>query len=283
MLTQKKIGIIGAGNMGGALINGLIQYGGVFPQHIICTDAHAAQLARVQDKFGIQATPDNIHAVREADIVIYAVKPQILPVVLRETADALNMEKLVVSIAAGVSIAAIEAVLEKDLRIVRVMPNVAVSVREGATAISAGRYATDDDICLTRAIFDSVGKSVVVTEGVMMDAVTGLSGSGPAYVFVMAEALADAGVRMGLARNESRLLAAQTLLGAARMLMETGDHPGALKDQVTSPGGTTIAGLHALEQGRLRATLMNAVEAATHRSMELGEGVMRQFAEKKIS
>ncbi|MDL2268906.1 pyrroline-5-carboxylate reductase [Desulfosarcina sp. OttesenSCG-928-A07] len=279
MLREKKIGIIGAGNMGGALINGLIHYSGVPKKNIICADASDAQLSGIREKFGISTTRQNADAVRDADIIIYAVKPQILAGVLRETQGLLDMEKLVISVAAGISIAAMEQVLGKARRIIRVMPNVAVSVREGATAISPGGNATEMDIDLARTIFDSLGKTVVVTEGPMMDAVTGLSGSGPAYVFLMAEALSDAGVKTGLSRKDAQLLAAQTLLGAARMLVETGDHPAVLKDQVTSPGGTTIFGLHALEQGRFRAAVINAVETAARRSKELGEAVMGQFSE----
>jgi pyrroline-5-carboxylate reductase len=165
---------------------------------------------------------------------------------------------------------AIEACAKKELRLIRVMPNICVSVREGVSAIAGGKHSGQDDLMTAKTIFDSVGKSLFIEEH-LLDAVTGLSGSGPAYVFLMIEALADGGVKMGLSRNDALVLASQTLLGAAKMLIESGEHPGRLKDMVTSPGGTTIAGLHALEQGAVRNTLINAVEAATQRSRALGE------------
>jgi pyrroline-5-carboxylate reductase len=219
-----------------------------------------------------------VEVVKKSDIVIYAIKPQIMASVLKETADYLNMDKLVISIAAGVPLAAIESMLDKDLRLIRVMPNVAVAVREGATAVAAGGHADEGDVQLAMAIFDSVGKSIFLKENYLMDAITGLSGSGPAYIFMIVDALADAGVKMGLYREDALLLASQTILGAAKLLQETGAHPGQLKDSVTSPGGTAIAGLHTLEKGGLRTTLINAVEAATNRSKELGEAMIKNFA-----
>jgi pyrroline-5-carboxylate reductase len=220
----------------------------------------------------------DIEVVTAADIVIYAIKPQIMATVLKETADHIDMSKLIISIAAGVPLAAIESLLDKDLRLIRVMPNVAVAVREGATAIAAGGHATDEDIQLATAIFDSVGKTIFLKENYLMDAITGLSGSGPAYIFMIVDALADAGVKMGLSRKDAQVLASQTILGAAKLLLETGSHPGELKDSVTSPGGTAIAGLHTLEKGGLRTTLINGVEAATNRSKELGEAMIKNFA-----
>jgi pyrroline-5-carboxylate reductase len=189
------------------------------------------------------------------------------------------MSKLVISIAAGVPLRAIESLLQKELRLIRVMPNIAASVKESATAISAGKHAKKEDIELAMAIFNSVGRAVFLRENYLMDAITGLSGSGPAYLFIIVDALADAGVKMGLSRKDAQFLAAQTVLGAAKMLMETGEHPGQLKDRVTSPGGTAIAGIHTLEKGGLRTTLINAVEAATQRSKELGEMMIKYFAE----
>jgi pyrroline-5-carboxylate reductase len=226
----------------------------------------------------VATTTDNIEVVRTSDIIIYAVKPQIIAKVLKETADFLDMRKLIISIAAGVPLAAIESVLNKDLRLIRVMPNVAVAVREGATAVAAGAHASQDDVKLAMAIFDSVGKSIFLKENDLMDAITGLSGSGPAYIFMIVDALADAGVKVGLSRQDALFLASQTILGAAKLLQETGAHPGQLKDSVTSPGGTAIAGLHTLEKGGLRTTLINAVEAATNRSKELGETVIKNFS-----
>jgi pyrroline-5-carboxylate reductase len=278
MLNDKKIGMIGTGNMGKALIDGLIASGTAKAGNIICSDASEQQLASVREKYGVETTTDNIAVVKAADIVIYAIKPQIMAGVLKETADFLDMSKLIISIAAGVPMAAIESLLNKELRLIRVMPNVAVAVKEGATAIAAGGKATEEDIQLALAIFDSVGKTVFLKENYLMDAITGLSGSGPAYIFMIVDALADAGVKMGLSRKDARVLASQTILGAAKLLLETKAHPGELKDSVTSPGGTAIAGLHTLEKGGLRTTLINAVEAATNRSKELGEAMIKNFA-----
>lgn len=278
MLNSKKIGFIGSGNMGKALIDGLIGSGSAQAENIICSDIRTTTLEAIKNKYGIRTTTDNIEVVTASDIIIYAVKPQIMASVLRETADSLDMTKLIISIAAGVPLAAIESCLEKDLRLIRVMPNVAVSVKAGATAIAAGAHAEKKDIELAMSIFDSVGCSVFLKENELMDAVTGLSGSGPAYIFMIVDALADAGVRVGLHREDALTLGIQTVLGAARMLQETKAHPGQLKDMVTSPGGTAIAGLHTLEKGGLRTTLINAVEAATLRSRELGEIMMKHFA-----
>ncbi|WP_319521182.1 pyrroline-5-carboxylate reductase [uncultured Desulfosarcina sp.] len=278
MLNDKKIGMIGTGNMGKALIDGLIASGTAKAENIICSDASEQQLASVREKYGVETTTDNIAVVKAADIIIYAIKPQIMAAVLKETADFLDMSKLIISIAAGVPMAAIESLLNKELRLIRVMPNVAVAVKEGATGIAAGGKATEEDIKLALAIFNSVGKSIFLKENYLMDAITGLSGSGPAYIFMIVDALADAGVKMGLSRKDARVLASQTILGAAKLLLETQAHPGELKDSVTSPGGTAIAGLHTLEKGGLRTTLINAVEAATNRSKELGEAMIKNFA-----
>ena len=278
MLNSKKIGMIGTGNMGQALIDGLIRSGAAQAANIICSDASERQLEAIREKYDVQTTTDNIAVVKAADIVIYAIKPQIMSAVLKETADFLDMSKLIISIAAGVPMAAIESLLDKDLRLIRVMPNVAVAVREGATAVAAGGKATEEDIRLAMAIFDSVGKTIFLKENYLMDAITGLSGSGPAYIFMIVDALADAGVKMGLSRKDAQVLASQTLLGSAKLLLETKSHPGELKDSVTSPGGTAIAGLHTLEKGGLRTTLINAVEAATNRSKELGEAMIKNFA-----
>ena len=281
MLEKKVIGLIGTGNMGKALLNGLIKSKSAQPDHIICTDIREPQLEQLQKTYGIRTTTDNLAAVEQSDIVIYAVKPQILASVLKETADALTMDKLVLSIAAGVSLEAIETKLEKKLRLIRVMPNICASVGMGAAAIAAGKHIVEGDIELAKAIFDSVGKSIFIGENILMDAITGLSGSGPAYIFLIIDAMADAGVKMGLYRGDALKLAAQTVLGAAKMLIETGEHPGLLKDQVTSPGGTAIAGLHTLETGGLRTTIINAVEAATLRSKELGRIIDEDFINSK--
>jgi pyrroline-5-carboxylate reductase len=279
MLNSKKICFIGTGNMGEALVSGLISSRSAQPENITCTDVDETKLAAIEATYKVVTTKSNIEAIRSSEIVVFAVKPQILASVLKETAELLDMSKLIISIAAGVPLAAIESCLNKELRLIRVMPNIAAFVKESATAIAAGKNASDTDIQLAKAIFDSVGKSVFIKENVLMDAITGLSGSGPAYIFLMVDALADAGVKMGLSRKDSLFLSSQTVLGAAKLLLETREHPGQLKDRVTSPGGTAIAGIHTLEKGGLRTTLINAVEAATKRSKELGEMMIRNFSE----
>ncbi len=277
MLQEKKIGFIGSGNMGEALISGLVLSKAAKPENIICSDIAQDLLDEIQTKYKISTTTDNIEVAEKSDIVIYATKPQILGSVLKETASALDQSKLIISIAAGVPLAAIAAGLQKELRLIRVMPNICAFVKESATAIAAGEFVLKDDVALARAIFDSVGKTVFIQENVLMDAFTGLSGSGPAYIFTIVDAMADGGVKMGLSRKDALFLSTQTVLGAAKLLMESKEHPGQLKDRVASPGGTAIAGIHTLEQGGLRTTMINAVESATKRSKELGEMMVKDF------
>ena len=278
MLNNKKICIIGTGNMGEALVSGLVSSGSSGPGKIICTDVRESVLKAVKKEYGVQTTTSNLEAVMKSDIVIYAVKPQIMAAVIKETVEKLDMSKLVISIAAGVPMAALESCLDKELRLIRVMPNIAAAVKEAATAVAAGKNASEEDIKMAMTIFDSIGKTVFIGENYLMDAITGLSGSGPAYIFLIVEALADAGVKVGLSRQEALFLSAQTVLGAAKMLIETKEHPGQLRDRVTSPGGTAIAGLATLEKGGLRTTLINAVEVATNRSRELGEMTIKNFS-----
>lgn len=278
MLKNKKISIIGTGNMGEALLSGLISSGSSDPKNIICTDVRENKLKTIQEKYGVHTTSDNVKAVETSEIIIYAVKPQIIASVLRETASCLDMSKLIISIAAGVPLVAIESCLNKELRLIRVMPNIAAFVKESASVIAAGGKATEEDIKLSLAIFDSMGKSIFLKENILMDAITGLSGSGPAYIFLIVDAMADAGVKVGLSREDALFLSSQTVLGAAKLLIETKEHPGRLKDMVTSPGGTAIAGIHTLEKGGLRTTLINAVEVATKRSQELGEIMIKNFS-----
>jgi pyrroline-5-carboxylate reductase len=264
------IGFIGAGNMAEALISGLLTAGLCRPDRLFCADVRAERLQDLERRFGIQTRPDNLEVIRRADIVLYAVKPQTMPAVLKETAAGLDGAKVIISIAAGVPLATLSAYSSQPLRLVRAMPNVCVAVKAGATAIVGGPHARKEDLDLAAAIFNSVGRCIVVGAEHLLDGVTGLSASGPAYIFMVIEALADGGVKTGLTRPEALMLAAQTVMGAARMQLETGMHPGQLKDMVTSPAGTTIAALHALEKGRLRATLIDAVEAATERARQLG-------------
>jgi pyrroline-5-carboxylate reductase len=269
MPLGKTLAFLGAGNMAEALLKGLLRAQVATPQEILCTDRRRERGDELTTRYGVRFTTSNADAARAADILVLSVKPQVMNHLLQEIEPVLDESKLVISIAAGVPIEAIERKVGHGIRIVRTMPNTPALVGAGATALSAGSHATEADLEQTKAIFDAIGKTVIVDEG-LLDAVTGLSGSGPAYIFLIIEALSDAGVKVGLPRYTAQELAAQTVLGSAKLLIETGDHPGRLKDQVTSPGGTAIAGLHTLEAGGLRTTLMNAVEAATNRSRELG-------------
>jgi len=278
MPLGKTIAFLGAGNMAEALVKGLLRAQVAAPGEILCTDRRLERGPELTGKYGVRFGASNAAAAREAAIVVLSVKPQAMNKLLEEIAPAVDDRKLVISIAAGVPIEAIERKLGhgRGMRIVRTMPNTPALVGAGATALSPGEHATEADLEQARSLFEAVGRAVVVDEP-LLDAVTGLSGSGPAYIFLIIEALADAGVKMGLGRQQAQDLAAQTVLGSAKLLIETGEHPGRLKDQVTSPGGTAIAGLHTLEAGGLRTTLMNAVETATRRSHELG----RKFLEAK--
>lgn len=269
MTIGRKIAFLGAGNMAGALIDGLLRAGACAPSEVMAMDVRAPRLEELASRHGIPTSRDLGEATAWADVVVLATKPQVFDRVLPAVGAAVREDALVVSIAAGVSIAAIEARIPAGTRVVRTMPNTPALVDAGATAIAAGTHAAEEDVALVKRVFDSVGVTVVLDE-YLLDAVTGLSGSGPAYIFLIIEALADAGVKVGLHRDSAQLLAAQTVLGSAKLLLETGEHPGRLKDMVTSPGGTAIAGLHTLEAGGLRTTLINAVESAAKRSHELG-------------
>ena len=269
MKIEGTVGFIGTGNMAEALIRGLIHAGVAQKEQILGSDPREERCAEMSERYGVRIVPDNLEVAKQAEILVLSVKPQVMAKVLEQVGKQIHPHALVISIAAGIPLAAIEAKLPQA-RVIRTMPNTPALVGAGATAIAAGGHATDDDIRAAKRIFDSVGTTVVLEEA-QMDAVTGLSGSGPAYIFLIIEALSDAGVKMGLSRHNAQALAAQTVLGSAKLLIETKEHPGRLKDMVTSPGGTAIAGLHTLEAGGLRTTLMNAVEEATRRSRELGE------------
>jgi pyrroline-5-carboxylate reductase len=266
---DQTIGFLGTGNMAEALIKGLIKAGVVEPKQVWGSDPRRERCKHLADTYGIHTTTHNEDVVRHASIVVLSVKPQILPGVAREVAPHLKPQALVISVAAGIPLDTLEGLLPSGTRVVRTMPNTPALVGAGATAIAAGGHATEADLDIARRIFDAVGKTVILDEE-QLDAVTGLSGSGPAYVFLIIEALSDAGVKMGLSRYNALALAAQTVLGSAQLLLETNEHPGRLKDMVTSPGGTAIAGIATLEAGGLRTTLINAVEAATQRSRALG-------------
>ena len=269
MLSCKKIGFIGGGNMAEALIKGL--HAGGFPAgDITVADPVAERRTYLSERYGVTVTADNGTPCADCHVVILAIKPQMAPQVLGGVADSLSPGKLVISIMAGVTTGAIEAAVAQGVKVVRVMPNTPALVLEGASAMAAGRSAGDEELALTRHIFELVGKAWRVDER-LMDAVTGLSGSGPAYVFTFIEALADAGVKNGLPRDVAAGLAAQTVFGASKLLLETREHPALLREKVTSPGGTTIAGLQTLETGGFRGTVMQSVDAATARSRELGK------------
>ncbi len=271
MIQEKKIAFIGAGYMGSALIRGLAAAGVLSsPQNITASDLDGEALNILKDDLDIKITDSNSTAVATADVVMLCVKPQIIDKVLHSLQNRIGDRKTVISIAAGVSTHQIETRLSPGSRVIRAMPNMPALEGESATAICAGKHATTDDTNLARALFNCVGETVIVDES-QMDAVTGLSGSGPAFVFLFLEAMIDAGVRVGLARNVARTLAQQTLLGSAKLVKSTGENPSALKDRITSPGGTTIAGLALLEERGFKGTVIRGVEAAVARSKELGQ------------
>lgn len=273
-MIDQRITFLGAGNMANALIRGLIR-SGEKASNITATVKREERKVELEKTHGIAVGFDNVAAARDADVVVLAVKPQAMDKVLTQIAPVIDAKKLVISVAAGVPIAAIERRFPKGSRVVRSMPNTPALVGLGATAVSGGEHATPKDLELAKKLFDAVGTTWVLDES-QLDAVTGLSGSGPAYIFLIIEALSDAGVKVGLSRHVALKLAAQTVYGSAKLLLETGEHPGTLKDQVTSPGGTAIAGLHTLEAGGLRTTLMNAVESATLRAKQLGDSFLEK-------
>lgn len=263
------IGFLGAGNMAAALLRGLVSARGS-GAGLFASDPKAERLTELESEHHVHTSADNLELVAACDVVVLSVKPQIIDRVCEQIAPAIEPRHVIVSVAAGVPLRVLEASLPAGTRVVRSMPNTPATVLAGATAISAGTHATADDVATARTLFEAVGRVVVLDES-LLDAVTGLSGSGPAYVMLIIEALADGGVKVGLHRDTALLLAAQTVFGSAKLLLETGEHPGRLKDMVTSPGGTAIAGLHTLESGGLRRTLIDAVESASARAFELGE------------
>ncbi|MEN6413641.1 MAG: pyrroline-5-carboxylate reductase [Veillonellales bacterium] len=268
MLQNKKIGFIGGGAMAEALLRGILKAKLAAPQQIILSDIIDSRLKYLTDTYSVSTTTNSRAVAKQADLLFFTVKPQVLADVLDTVASAVSKATLVVSIVAGATLATLQEQLA-EVPIIRVMPNTPVAVGEGMAALALGQYADSGQGQMVSEIFASSGKAVLVNES-LMDAVTGLSGSGPGYAFVMIDALADAGVQVGLPRQTALTLAAQTMLGAAKMVLETGEHPAKLRDMVTSPGGTTIAGIHVLEQRGIRAALIDAVIAATNRSLEMG-------------
>jgi pyrroline-5-carboxylate reductase len=265
-----RIGFLGAGRMASALARGWIAAGLTTAERVLASDPSAAAREVFAGDDSLRAVTANSEVVAHSDLLVLAVKPQSMKALLEEIRSLLSDRHLIVSIAAGVSLKQLADGLGARRRLVRVMPNTPCLVGASASAYAPGEGATAEDAALVDRLLKAVGVAFRVPEN-LLDAVTGLSGSGPAFVYLMIEALSDGGVRVGLPRDAATALAAQTVLGAAKMVLETGSHPGVLKDQVASPGGTTIAGLHALERGGVRGAIMDAVEAATRRATELGK------------
>jgi pyrroline-5-carboxylate reductase len=269
MARELRIGFLGTGKMASALAQGILRAGLVTAQQVMGSDPIESARHAFQQTTAGGISNSNLEVVRFASVLVIAVKPDQVEALLREIREELSPEHLLISIAAGVPLARLESALPEGARVIRVMPNTPALVGASASAYALGKAANPEDGDVAQRLFASVGVAYAVKE-TLLDAVTGLSGSGPAYVYLIIEALSDGGVASGLPRDIATRLAAQTLLGAARMVLETGQHPGALKDMVTSPGGTTIEGIHELERGGLRGTLMNAVRAATEKSKRLG-------------
>jgi pyrroline-5-carboxylate reductase len=271
MGSGMRIGFLGAGRMATALARGWVAAGLARAEDILASDPLPAARETFNADLPLRTSADNLAVVRESDLLVLAVKPQTMASLLAEIKPHMGGRHLCLSIAAGITLRQLAEGLGPGRRIVRVMPNTPCLIGASASGYSPGEHATAEDLALVDRLFNAVGKAFRLPEH-MLDAVTGLSGSGPAFVYLMIEALSDGGVRVGLPRDVATALAAQTVLGAARMVLETGSHPGVLKDAVASPGGTTIAGLHALERAGVRGGLMDAVEAATVRSRELASG-----------
>lgn len=266
---SRRVAVIGCGNMGRAIVRGLIESGWTTADQITATNPSPEKVQKIQEDLGVEATTDNALAAQDADIILLGVKPQYIKDAVKDLRGLLTRDQLVISIAAGISIRFLEF-YTGDAPVVRSMPNLPVIVGMGATAISAGTHARKEHLQLAREVFEAVGTVEEVHES-LMDAVTGLSGTGPMYVFYMIEALSDAGVKVGLPRDVATRLAQQTVRGSARLAQTSDEHPAALKDQVSSPGGTSITALHVLRKHAFPAIIMDAVEAATNRSKELGD------------
>ena len=269
-MLNKKILLIGGGNMGKSLLRGILKAELTPPKNLTVVDVHKGKLAELESEFGVRAIDRSAPAVAESEIIILAVKPSTINEVLNDIDQAIRSEQLIVSIIAGIQASYIRDRLGRGNPVIRAMPNIAATVDAAASAISACPPATEEHLELAEAIFAAVGEVVRVDEE-HLDAVTGLSGSGPAYIYMVIEALCDGGVKMGLPREVAMKLATQTVFGAAKLVKETGVHPATLKDRVTTPGGTTIAAVHELEERGLRAMLMRAVVTATERSRALND------------
>ena len=270
MATEAKIAVLGAGKLGEAVLGGLLDAKTLKPDDIIATAAHQARLDDLSERFGVRTTLDNVEAVQAASMVLLCVKPKTIAKVVDEVAGALDASKLVVTAAASVTAGFIEARLTGAVPVVRAMPNTPCLIRKGMTGLAPGAHATEEHVETARGVFEAVGRTVVVDER-HMDAITGLSASGPAFIYIVIESLAEGGVKVGLPRDVATELAAQTVLGAGAMVLETGEHPALLKDMVTTPAGCTIDGILELEDGGLRVTLIKAIVKASARAAELLE------------
>jgi pyrroline-5-carboxylate reductase len=267
-LSGKKVAVLGAGKMGGILLQALLKNGLLVPQLTTATVAHEERARALSTKLGIPVGTDNLQAAKDADVILIAIKPQVVEEVVAELRGHISPRQLVISVAASVPNSLIEKTLDAPVPVIRAMPNTPCLLCCGMTALATGKYADTQHVETATAMFDVVGRTVVVDEK-HMDAVTGLSASGPAYIYIIIESLAEAGVKVGLPRDIATLLAAQTTMGAARVVLETGDHPALLKDAVTTPAGCTVDGIMELEEGKLRVTLIKAVVKATQRAKEL--------------
>jgi pyrroline-5-carboxylate reductase len=270
-LPNLRVAILGAGKMGGILLQAFLKNNLLLPEQIVATVQHPDRAQALSVQFGVEVGTDNLAAAEHADVILLGVKPTQVPAVIAEIAPVLNPAKLLLSFAASVKTRSIEDAAGCDLGVIRAMPNTPAMLAAGITALCAGRFVSPEEIAIAQRIFQTVGRTVVVDEK-HMDAVTGLSGSGPAFLYIIIEALAEAGVNVGLPRDVATLLAAQTTYGSARMVLETGYHPALLKDQVTTPAGCTVDGILELEEGGLRVTLIKAVKRATQRAKELAAG-----------
>jgi pyrroline-5-carboxylate reductase len=271
LMPDLRVAVLGSGKMGGILLQAFLKNNLVSPDHIFATVQHPDRAQALSAQFGVEVTTDNLTAAQQADVILLGVKPTQVPALIKQIGPALSPKKLLLSIAASVTTRSIEEAAGHELGAIRAMPNTPAMLAAGVTALCAGRFVTADQMFIAQKIFQTVGRTVVVDEK-HMDAVTGLSGSGPAFLYIIIEALAEAGVNVGLPRDVATLLAAQTTLGSARMVLETGYHPALLKDQVTTPAGCTVDGILELEEGGLRVTLIKAVKRATQRAKELAAG-----------
>jgi pyrroline-5-carboxylate reductase len=271
MLKGKRLGVIGAGKLGEAIVAGLLRQGELHREDVIASVKHAGSIDRVRERLGVRATTDNREVVTASDVILLAVKPQNMDSVVRDVSDIATADKIFISVAASVTTSFIQERLTHDVPVVRAMPNTPSLINAGMTALCGGLFARREHLQTAEAIFKCVGETVFVDEH-LMDGVTALSASGPAYLYVVVESLAEAGVKLGIPRDVSTLLAAQTMLGAARMVLESKAHPALLKDAVTTPAGCTIDGLMELEEGKLRVTLIKCVVKAAERARELVHG-----------